>query len=247
MQNVVFGFVFSLCLVATSVAQPRKTNLTETLGWDLSYASVLDRNKISDDDFIREWLQKTEASAVKSLIENWEHEPIISAIYADYPAPHAGERIEQIFVRTRTRVFYQSFTKGRFSGSKEPLDAKKYEEVLQKLLTWEQAGPRTIDEVPVIREKTEEDRRRWGTGYWGFLSLYHQGTSRQLLLSFKDFIVIKREPTEEEVNDDDLWEKYGRENVKTGRLTKALSEIFDGEKTALPPSPNRKHKNKKRG
>lgn len=244
MQKVIFSFIVSLFICTASIAQ--QTDLTQTLGWDLTYASVLDRNDISPDEFIRRWLRENKDSAVKTLLENWQDESVISVIFADYPAFHAGERIEELFVRTKTRIFYRSFAKGKFSGSKEPIDLKQYETALQKLFAWEQM-PITLDEMPATREKTEEDKREWGKGFIGFLNLYEQGKSKQLLLSFKDFMVIARAPTEKEKSDDDEMEKYARENIKTGRLPQALSEIFAGQKLTSPALPNKNRKKKKRG
>jgi len=51
-------------------AQKRKP-VAPLLGWDLSYASILERNNISSDEFLSKWLAEHPQSVIKELLLGW--------------------------------------------------------------------------------------------------------------------------------------------------------------------------------
>lgn len=191
----------SVAACATACAQKATA---ETLGWDLSYSSLLDANGVGPNEWIRKWLGSNYQSPVKAKIAAWRHGPIESSILLEYPAPHAGERITQWFVRTKTAAYYYERVEGEDDKppheTEEPLDVQAYDRFLAIVSTWEQAQPL----------RPEETLNRDMANYKGFLSMYNAGNSRQMLLIFRDFTVC---------------ETKNCETGKPGRVYEALRTI----------------------
>ncbi|HVF55735.1 MAG TPA: hypothetical protein VM934_06270, partial [Pyrinomonadaceae bacterium] len=51
---------------------------TPSLGWDLTYSSVLERNNIGRSEWIRKWLGSGYQPPAKKWIAGWRGEPIVS-------------------------------------------------------------------------------------------------------------------------------------------------------------------------
>jgi len=184
-----------------SEQQLSKSEQQPLLGWDLTYASVLERNKIAHDAWIWKWLGwsgQDYQSPVKDILENWKDEPILSSILIEYPDFHAGDHLALWFVRTKNHTYYWGFVKGKpYKHIKESVNTELYDRLFTDLSSWQQAEPQKPENTPVGGVP----------GYLGFLSLYDQGDSKQLLLSQEDFFIRDTEAPE---------------GYKEGRLSQAL-------------------------
>ncbi|MFQ5720393.1 MAG: hypothetical protein ACE5IK_12670 [Acidobacteriota bacterium] len=127
----------------------------------------------------------------------------MSSILLDVPSFHAGERVQEFLVRTRSGAFAWVFTDGKPEASQDmPIDAALYDDLIAELSSWEQA-PR------LTKEKAGD---QVPSGYIGFLSLYEPRGSRQILLTMEDFYV----PGES-----------GWDNPKEGRLPVAFGPLAE--------------------
>lgn len=86
-------FILTIALILLPhVAFAQKTN-QPSLGWDLTYNSVLNANRIGRGEWIRKWLGPGFQSPIKKYISAWNGEPIESSILIEHPAFHAAEHI----------------------------------------------------------------------------------------------------------------------------------------------------------
>src|SRR5260370_38873701 len=95
---------FSNFFTACSVVYAQPAN-SQSLGWDLSYSSVLDANGVRSDEWLRRWVGPNYQSSAKGWISSWSHGPIQSAVLLEFPA-HAGERIIMWLFRTKDQAYY---------------------------------------------------------------------------------------------------------------------------------------------
>lgn len=171
----------ALLIILAMLSQPpygQKAHNTRPLGWDLTYTSVLDRNNIGRDEWIRKWLGPKYKSSVKALIDGWKGDPILSSILIEAPAPHAGERNTIWLVRTKDNAYHWGFVEGKPPYKvKEPMKPKLYDDVFAALSAWQQGKPLKPEDTPIGGVP----------GYMGFLSLYAHGSSSQMLLNQEDF------------------------------------------------------------
>jgi hypothetical protein len=186
MNRIANLFLLITILVGSSqptCAQKRQIQSRLSLGWDLTYSSVLKRNNIGRDEWLWGWLGRDYQSPVKSLVEGWHGEPIVFSILIEYPVFHAGEHIVQWFVRTRNRAYYWGYLDGKARGHvKESIKPEVFDRMFEQMFSWQQAGP----------QKPEDTPHGGVPGYLGFLSLYRGGDSRQLLLSQEDFFICEK-------------------------------------------------------
>lgn len=179
----------------------------ESLGWDLSYSSVLDANTVGSEEWIRRWLGPNYQSAAKGWISSWSHGPIESAVLLEFPA-HAGERVILWLVRTKEQAYFYERAEGNPLNkddkppheAQEALDAQAYDIFFNAISKWEQAKPLKLEDLPVGAIPR----------YSGFLSAYNSGNSRQMLITPEDFAICDTKQCE-------TW--------KPGRLSQALQLI----------------------
>lgn len=175
--------IFGICLVSLWLdvsAAPKRADASTGLGWDLTYRSVLRANHVGNGEWIVKWLKSHNGAPVDKLLKNWHHDAITSSILLDVPAFHAGERVVQLLVRTQNAAYAWVFTDGEAEESQDkPIDALLYDKLMTELRSWEQA--------PALSKEKAGDQVP--PGYFGFLSLYEPGSSRQILLTVGDFYV----------------------------------------------------------
>jgi hypothetical protein len=182
--------------------QPQKAR--HSLGWDLTYASVLKRNKVEPTEWISRWLGRNYQSPIKSLIARWRGEPIISSVLIESPAFHAGEHVSLWLVRTKDRAYYWELIEGKPPiHVKEPLSPQLYDQMFKTISTWQQAEPLKPEDTPPSA----------APGYIGFLSIYDGKVSRQMLLSLADFYLQDSENPDE---------------AREGRLSLAIDPVISG-------------------
>jgi hypothetical protein len=166
---------------------PPAQESNRTLGWDLTYKSVLERNYVPRREWIWKWLDSSPTPARKWVAE-WRCEPIVSSILFEIPNPHAGQRSILWFVRTKDRAYYSEYVEKCVECSQDAVEkqwgvSKKvdvkplaYDEMFAEVSSWQQT------ELPAVKEITNEH----SFGYAGFLNIYEAGRSRQMLLSWED-------------------------------------------------------------
>lgn len=175
-------------LIAACVSACGQKAIAESLGWDLSYSSVLDANGVRSDEWLRRWIGPNYQSPAKGWISSWSHGPIQSSVLLEFPA-QAGERVIMWLVRTKDQAYvYLRAEENPLSKDDKPphetnetLDAQVYDKFFSVASTWQQATPRKPEDTPAGA----------APGYNGFLSVYGSGSSRQILLTSDDFAICE--------------------------------------------------------
>jgi hypothetical protein len=192
--------VIAILILAPELIRAQKSDAA-SLGWDLTYKTVLNSNHVAPNEWIWKWLGPNYESPAKPLIATWSHAPIESSVLVEWPAPHAGEHITMWFVRTKTEAYYfEEVERNPPHRTHEPLDPQSFDKFFGLLSSWQQGNPVKPEGTPVGGIP----------GYDGFLSLYDRGNSRQMLLTIEDYVVCDTKKC-------DTW--------KPGRLSQALMII----------------------
>ena len=153
--------------------QPNTAAATPASSWDLTYTSVLRANGIGPDSLLWEWAELPSREPIKALISEWRDELIVSSILIELPGPE-GDQNAFWFARTSNHAFHWQFENGKLDEPhvKQPVSVEKYDEAFKVMSAWEQAPSSGQEGI---------------TGsYYGFLSLYDRGKSRQMLLTIDD-------------------------------------------------------------
>jgi hypothetical protein len=141
-----------LIIPGASCAQPSKA----TLGWDLSYKTVLDANHVAPSEWLSKWIGPNYQSPARRWISSWNHGPIQSSILVEFPAPHAGERIIMWLVRTKDEAYYYERAEGNplYKDDKPPreshetLDAQSYDNFFSIASRWQQGAAVKPENTP---------------------------------------------------------------------------------------------------
>lgn len=180
------------------------TIFAQSAEWDLSYKSLLERNNVAKNEWIRMWLNNTKSPAA-DWISNWKGMPIVSSVLIEHPAFHAAERTTTWLIRTDDEAFYWDHVEGtKYGGNKEPISLKIYDDIYKQVVAWKQLQPKSRTELP----------RNALTGYIGFLSHAGPDGSRQMLLTLDDFMTCLDK------------ECMPGKGIKSGRLMTALEPIL---------------------
>ena len=150
----------------------------QPLGWDLTYASVVAKTRLCPGSpLCEQWLEPTpkRISPIYKHISEWQGDPIISSIEFEFPDGHAS-MVAWWLIRTKNQAYIWSFHPWNtdYSGDKLVIPTDDYDPVFEKLSCWLQIEP--------------EEQKFGSNGYLGFLSMYKAGKSRQMLLTYADFI-----------------------------------------------------------
>ena len=179
-------------------------------GWDLTYKSVLERNKVAKTDWIWPWLAHYKSPAEK-WISTWDGKPIISSVLVEYPAFHAAEYQTLWFIRTEDEAFYWESTEGRENDkNQDVITPELYDALYTQASSWQQLAPKTAKELP----------EQVLPGYFGVLSLSGPNGSKQMLITAEDFFICLNKAC-----------LPGEKNIKMGRLMQALEPILIPEST----------------
>ena len=189
------------------------------LGWDLTYTSLLRNSGVCPGDEYCEIASIKPQPLVHKLFAEWKGEPIVSSILIELPDGHAA-MFETWLVRTTTQAFVQTFDPDHETPDMQTLRTQDYDRAFETMTCWQQDQPR-------IGTFYTRD------GYVGFLSLFKEGRSRQMLLTYTDAFL---HPI---MDDQDFNE------ANWGRLWKVLQPIYSAleEKQREQPA---KPKNKLR-
>jgi hypothetical protein len=180
--------------------------------WDFTYTSLLERNNVGKDELIRQWLAGIKSPA-EQWITRWKGKPITSSILIEYPAFHAAERQTIWLVRTADGAHYWELTESLGSTKwaeeaevEEPIQPRLFDDFYAQATTWEELAPKPRAELP----------EQVFPGYMGFISLYGPEDSRQMLLTFDDFIQCPQKAC-------------APGKAKAGRLMSALEPLLTPE------------------
>jgi hypothetical protein len=206
-KTIVFLILALICFV-NSVAVAQQPN-NSTLGWDLSYTAVQKNNNLDNKTRLSQWSGRNPQSLIKRIISEWQEDPILSSVLIEYPAFREDKKISIWFVRTKKNAYYWYLIDTQPAGfSKKPFDKKLFDKLYKEVNSWKQAS------LLPPQESVAKDY-----GYFGILSLYKKGKSRQMLLSADDFFAFA------DVN---------RFEVKPGRLTLIIDSTAKQISPLLP-------------
>ena len=177
----------------------------EPLGWDLSYYSVMTKTRLCPGSALCEQWAKP-APPIQKHISEWQGDPILSSIEIELPDGHAS-MAALWFIRTKNQAYYWGFypLDTDYSGGKHIIPTQDYDAVFETISCWLQIEP----EQPTFGSH----------GYIGFLSMYKEGKSRQMLLTYEDFIEGGKDP-----HDGD---------IRPGPFRRVLSPLFSSLKDRL--------------
>lgn len=144
----------------------------QPLGWDLTYFSTMTGLNLCPA-LCAEWGKP--APPIQKHVSEWQGDPIISSFEIEFPDGHAG-MAAYWFIRTKDHAYYWAFypLDTDYTGGKQVIPAQDYDNAFETISCWVQVEPRL---------------QKFGSeGYVGFLSMYEEGKSRQMLLTYEDFI-----------------------------------------------------------
>lgn len=171
------------------------------LPWDLTYMSLLTNRSVCPADPFCEIAALKPQPPVHKHFSEWQGEPIVSSILIEIPDGHADMTAIWL-IRTKDNAYWWTFHPHHPNPrGRQPLPTHEYDRVFETMTCWQ-------EDVPSTRSFYTEG------GYVGFLSLYNQGASRQMLLTYKDLI--------------ESWDKENLlpEEAVWGRLWKTLYPLY---------------------
>lgn len=173
------------------------------LGWDLVYESTLTKNGFGPDSPMWKWIHTDgPRPPVIKLAAEWQDEPIISSILIEIVGPE-GSPGGFWYIRTTNHLYRWSFNEGKFYPQKDEFTTlQEFDEAFEQIACWQQSAPTKTDTM--------------FEGYYGFLSLYKEGRSRQMLLTFRDFFLVDPRSNENNLEDPNTW----------GRVWKTLAPVL---------------------
>lgn len=162
------------------------------LGWDLVYEATLKRNGFGPDSDMWKWIHTDgPRPPVVKLVAEWQGEPIISSILFEIVGPE-GSPGGSWYIRSTNHLYHWTFDRGKFHSEKEELNTvQEFDEAFEQIACWQQAEPTKTDTL--------------FEGYYGFLSLYKEGRSRQMLLTFRDFFLVDPRRDDNDMQDPLNW------------------------------------------
>lgn len=182
--------------------------VSQSLGWDLTYSSVITRMKVCPGAALCEQWSKP-APPIQKHISEWQGDPIVASFEIELPDGHASMSALW-FIRTRDQAYYWGFypLDTDYSGGKHVIPTETYDAVFEKMACWQPVQPQ---------------KQTFGAdGYIGFVSMYKEGKSRQMFLPYQDFIERGNDPN--------------YRDVQPGAFMKMLQPLSALEKNSNPTS-----------
>ena len=179
------------------------TTASSGLGWDLTYMPLLSNAGVCPGHVYCEFAAARHQPPVDKYFAEWRREPFISSILIELPDGHADMQALWL-IRTKEQAYWSWFHPERQTQMDlQPLPTKDYDAAFETITCWQSyvASSRTFFEG---REE----------GYIGFLSIYKEGKSRQMLLTSRD--MYDPWPEGPEMLDEASW----------GRLLKTLKPVY---------------------
>ena len=181
----------------------RSQVINQGVGWDLVYESALKKNGFGPDSPMWKWIHGDgPRPPVNKMVDDWQDEPIISSILIEIAGPE-GSPGGFWYIRTTNHLYKWGFDRGKFDSQKEELTKlQEYDKAFEEISCWRQGEPVRTDSL--------------FDGYYGFLSLYRDSRSRQMLLTFRDFFLVDPRDNGKNLEDPNNW----------GRVWKALAPVL---------------------
>jgi hypothetical protein len=176
---------------------------SQGLGWDLTYLFILKSSGVCPGHIYCEVAAEKPQPPVNKHFAEWEGDPIVSSILIELPDGHA-DMMAMWLIRTKEHAYWWGFHPHQANPlGKLPVPTQDYDRVFEAMVCWRQDEP--------SNRSFFEGR---GDGYIGFLSLYKEGRSRQMLLSSRD--LFQSWPKGIEMPDEADW----------GRFLKTMKPIY---------------------
>lgn len=165
---------------------------SQGLGWDLNYESVLKSNGFGPDTPMWKWIHANgRRPPVNESVAGWQGEPIASSMLIEIAGPE-GHPGGWWLIRTTNHLYRWDFNKGIFEAQRQELTSlHEYDKAFESIACWQQG-------VPIKTDTFLE-------GYYGFLSLYKESKSRQMLLTFRDFFTVDPRDDSKNLGDRKNW------------------------------------------
>ena len=180
----------------------KSASVSHGLGWDLTYDSLLRNAGVCPGELYCEIAAQKPQPPVDKLFAEWQGDPIVSSILIELPDGHADMAASWLIRTTKQAFWWKYHPHHSDLIGMQPLPAQDYDRAFETIACCQQDDP--------------TNRRFFdgkGDGYIGFLSLYKEGKSRQMLLTSRDLFL--KWPDGSEMPDE----------ATLGRLWKALKPI----------------------
>ena len=178
------------------------TSVSQGLGWDLAYTDLLRNSGVCPGDSYCEIAAMKPQPPVNKHFAEWKGDPIVSSILIELPDGHAAMASSWL-VRTKEHAYFWKFHPEYPTSNTQPLPTEEYDRAFETMQCWQQQRPLS----------GKFFNGPGGDGYIGFLSLFKESRSRQMLLTYTDLLL---DPA---TNDNYMDE------AKWGRLWKTLKPI----------------------
>jgi hypothetical protein len=160
-----------------------------TLGWDLTFRTILKQNSIGMGEWIVRWLMIPTTdqgdpppmyykSPITDTITTWKDDKIVSSVLLEYPAFHAGEHLTLWMVRTQSNLYLWEYVKGKPKIERKLIDTEIYDREFQNIFSLDNSKKLSIEDVPDGSIP----------GYFAILSSFSGGKSKQIFLNTNDFL-----------------------------------------------------------
>ena len=181
----------------------KAASVSNGLGWDLTYMSLLKNAGVCPGEVYCEFAAARPQPPVDKYFAEWQREPFISSILIELPDGHADMQALWL-IRTKEQAYWSWYHPERQTQMDlHPLPTKDYDSAFEAIACWKPYEP-----------SSRRFFRGPEEGYIGFLSLYKEGKSRQMLLTSRD--MYDPFPKGSETPDEATW----------GRLFKTLKPVY---------------------
>ena len=177
--------------------------VSEGLGWDLTYISLLYDSGVCPGDSYCEVASLKPQPPVHKHFAEWKGEPIDSSILVELSDGHAA-MFAIWLIRTKDHAYVWTFHPEEPTPGMQEFPAMDYDRAFEAMTCWQQDRP----------PSAKFSDAAGYVGYAGFLSLFKAGRSRQMLLTYKDFFLTPA--TTDRQFDESSW----------GRMWKTMQPIF---------------------
>ena len=179
---------------------------SDGLGWDLTYMPLLRNSGVCPGQLYCEFASQKPQPPVNKYLSEWQGGPLVSSMLIELPDGHAAMQALWL-IRTKEKAYWGYFHPDHIKRfDMQPLPTQDYDRAFETMKCWQQQNP--------ANRKFFEGRGD-GDGYVGFLSLYEDGKSRQMLVSSSDLL----DPWTNELNEI-------QDEARWGRLWKTLKPIY---------------------
>lgn len=167
---------FVLLLLSCAISTFSQAAVAEPFGWDLTYKTVFERNKLASDARIRGVMRRSNSVAISEILEGLKDETVMSAVLIERPSLDSVGITSLLFLRTKKAAYFWEMNREKTRVyTKTPFRPKLFDKMFKELNRFEQGTP----------VSGKENGSNW-EGYWATLNTYTKGSLRQTLLTVED-------------------------------------------------------------